>query len=328
MKTTLRNIALTAVLAASAGIAGAQTGTYPDQSITLVIPFSVGGDADLAARNLAAVAQGRLGQNIVPLNRAGAGGGIGSQMVKNAKADGYTLLLARVGSQVILPALQPSVGYQWKDFTLLGLLELNPYVCVVRAESPYKHLSDLVEAIKAQPGKLNYSTSGPATILNLGPQLLFDVLKLDKNAAVQIVYKGGGDAALAVLSSAVDFSCGNLSSLNGNIKAGKLRALMTTTPERLKEFPDVPTAREAGYPQLESIVGWSALYGPPGLPKAVVDRWAAVLAEVAKDPQWIKATHTGGSIPQILSPSETEKYVAAQVPVYERLGKQLQLGLK
>lgn len=328
MKTFLRDIAITAVLAASAGLASAQTGTYPDQSITLVIPFSVGGDADLAARNLAAVAQSRLGQNIVPLNRAGAGGGIGSQMVKNAKPDGYTLLLARVGSQVILPALQPSVGYQWKDFTLLGLLELNPYVCVVRNDSPYKNLKDLVDAITAQPGKLNYSTSGPATILNLGPQLLFDVLKLDKNAAVQIVYKGGGDAALAVLSSAVDFSCGNLSSLNGNIKAGKLRALVTTTPERLKEFPDVPTAREAGYPQLESIVGWSALYGPPGLPKAVVDRWATVLAEVAKDPQWINATHTGGSIPQVLSPSETEKYVAAQVPVYERLGKQLQLGLK
>lgn len=328
MKTIFCTIAITAVLAAGAGIACAQTGAYPEQPITLVIPFSVGGDADLAARNLAMVAQGRLGQNIVPLNRAGAGGGIGSQVVKKAKPDGYTLLMARVGSQVILPALQPSVGYHWNDFTLLGLLELNPYVCVVRGDSRYKSLQDLVDAIKAQPGKLNYSTSGPATILNLGPQLLFDVLKLDKNAAVQVVYKGGGDAALAVLSSTVDFSCGNLSSLNGNIKAGKLRALVTTTPERLKEFPDVPTAREAGYPQLEAIVGWSALYGPPGLPKAVVDRWTAVLAEVAKDPQWINATHTGGSIPHVLSPAETQSYVAAQADVYERLGKQLQLDLK
>ena len=328
MKTRFRTVAVTAALAVAAGIANAQSGTYPDQPITVVIPFSVGGDADLAARNLAAAAQARLGQNIVPLNRAGAGGSIGSQGVKNAKPDGYTLLLARVGSQVILPALTPSAGYQWSDFTLLGLLELNPYVCVVRSESPIRSLKDLVETIKAHPGKLNYSTSGPATILNLGPQLLFDVLKLDKNAAVQVVYKGGGEAALAVLSAAVDFSCGNLSSLNGNIKGGKLRALVTTTPERLKAFPDVPTARESGYPQLESIVGWSALYGPPGLPRAVVERWATVLSDVAKDPQWITATQTAGSIPQVLSPAETEKYVAAQVPVYERLGRQLQLELK
>ncbi len=119
-------IAMAFGLAAVACSAGAQTGSYPDQPITLVIPFSVGGDADQAARTLGAVAQGLLGQNLVPLNRAGAGGGIGSQVVRNAKPDGYTLLLARVGSQVILPALNPSTGYAWNDFTLLGMLELNP----------------------------------------------------------------------------------------------------------------------------------------------------------------------------------------------------------
>ena len=322
------NRVLAGCLAACAMTATAQTHPYPDQPVTLVIPFSPGGDADGAARALAMVAQKRLGQPLVPVNRAGASGGIGSIAVRNAKPDGYTLLIARVGSQAVLPALQPTAGYKWNDFTFIGLLELNPYVCVTRADSPVKTMKDLVDALKARPGKLNYSTSGPATILNFGPQLLFDLLKLGKDAAVQIAYKGGGEAALAVLSGDVDFSCGNLSSMVGNIKAGKLRPLVTTTPERLKDLPDVPTAREAGYPQLEAIVGWSALYGPPGMSKELVERWAAILSMAAKDSQWTGATEKAGSIPRVLSPAETEKFAAEQYAVYERLGRQLQIELK
>lgn len=320
-----RTVALAAGLAWSAA---ALAQAYPTQPITLVVPFSAGGDADIAARNLAPVAQRVLGQPIVPMNRAGASGAIGSQAVRAAKPDGYTLLLARVGSQVVLPALQQGLGYKWNDFAFIGLLELNPLVCAVRTESQYKTLADLVDALRARPGKLNYSTSGAATILNFAPQLLFDVLKLGKDAAVQIAYKGGSEAALAVLSGEVDFSCGNLTSMIGNIKGGKLRALLTTTPERLKDIPDVPTAREAGYPQLEAIVGWSALYGPPGLPKEIVDRWVEVLKAAAKDPAWIAATEKAGSAPRVLSPSETEKYAGEQFGVYERLGRQLQIEIK
>jgi tripartite-type tricarboxylate transporter receptor subunit TctC len=319
---------LAGCLAACAFGASAQTGSYPDQPIQLVIPFSAGGDADGAARALAMVAHKALGQPLVPVNRAGASGGIGSLAVRNARPDGYTLLVARVGSQAVLPALQPTAGYKWNDFTFLGLLELNPYVCVTRADSAIRSLKELADALRARPGKLNYSTSGPATILNFGPQLLFDTLKLGKDAAVQIAYKGGGEAALAVLAGDVDFSCGNLSSMMGNIKGGKLRAIVTTTPERVKDLPDVPTAREAGYPQLEAIVGWSALYGPPGMSKELVDRWAGMLAGAAKDTQWIAATEKAGSIPRVLSPAETEKFAAEQFAVYERLGRQLQIELK
>ncbi len=318
-------------LALIAGLAlscSAWAQAYPQQPITVIVPFSAGGDADIAARNLAPVAQRVLGQPIVPMNRAGASGAIGSQAARAAKPDGYTLLLARVGSQVVLPALQQGLTYKWNDFTLIGLLELNPLVCAVRTESPYRTLADLVQALRSQPGKLNYSTSGAATILNFGPQLLFDVLKLGKDAAVQIAYKGGSEAALAVLSGEVDFSCGNLTSMIGNIKGGKLRALLTTTPERLKDIPDVPTAREAGYPQLEAIVGWSALYGPPGLPKEVVERWVEVLNAAAKDSAWIAATEKAGSTPRVLSPAATEKFAGEQFGVYERLGRQLQIELK
>jgi tripartite-type tricarboxylate transporter receptor subunit TctC len=317
-----------ALLSSATFAAHAQGGTYPDHPVTLIVPFSAGGDADVAARSLAVVAQQVTGQAHVPVNRAGASGAIGSLAVRNARPDGYTLLLARVGSQVVLPALQPSVGYKWNEFTLLGLLELNPVVCVTRADSPIRSMKDLVEALRARPGKLNYSTSGAATILNFAPQLLFDVLKLGREAAVQIAYKGGSEAALAVLSGDVDFSCGNLTSVIGNIKGGKLRAIVTTSAERLKDLPDAPTAREAGYPQLEAIVGWSALYGPPGMSTELVERWVGTLQVAARDPQWVAATERAGSIPRVLSPAETEKFAAEQFAVYERLGRQLQIELK
>ena len=314
-----------AVLAVIAPMAAAQS--YPDRPITLVVPFSAGGDADVAARNLSVVAQRTMGQNLVAVNRAGAGGAIGSIAVRNAKPDGYTLLLARVGSQVVLPALQTGLDYKWNSFTFLGLLELNPVVCAVRSESSYKTMKDLVDALRARPGKLNYSTTGPATILNFGPQLLFDVLRLGKEAAMPVAYKGGGEAAMAVLSGDVDFSCGNLTSMIGNIKGGKLHALMTTTPERLKDLPDVPTAREAGYPQLEAVIGWSALYGPPGLGKEVTDRWAETLAAAARDAQWIAATEKAGSIARVMKPGDTEKFALDQYLMYERLGRELKIEL-
>ena len=318
MKWLFAAVALATALAAHA---------YPEKPITFVVPFSAGGDADLAGRNLAAVAQALLKQPVVVVNKAGASGAIGSQQVRDAAPDGYTLLIARVGSNAVLPALRPATTYKWNDFTFLGLLELNPVVCVVHPESPYKTLDDLARAIKAQPGKLNYSSSGVGTILHLGAQLLLQSIGVKGDAAAHVAYKGGGEAVLAVLSRDVQFSCGNLTSAIGQLKGGRLRALVVTTPERIKEIPDVPTAREAGYPQLEAIVGWSALYGPPGMSRELVARWTEVLSQASREPQWIAGEEKIGSIPRVLPPAETERFVAAQFRVYEQLGKQLGLEL-
>ena len=300
---------------------------YPDRPITFIVPFAAGGDADLAGRNLAAAAQGLLKQPVVVINKAGASGSIGSQQVENESTDGYMLLVARVGSNAVLPALQKNLSYKWNDFTFIGLLELNPVVCVVHPASPYKTLDDLGRALKAQPGKLNYSSSGIGTILHLGPQLLFQAFGVAGDAATHVPYKGGSEAALAVLSRTVDFSCGNLTSEIGLIRGGSLRALVVTTPERVKDIPDVPTAREAGYPQLETIVGWSALYGPPKMDPIALAKWTEVLRRVANDPVWIAGEEKIGSIQRILPPRETEAFVADQFKVYEQLGKQLNLEL-
>ena len=313
-------------LAVIAGVVAAQQ--YPTRPLLIVAPFSAGGDSDLAARNLGAVIPKYLKQNAVVMNKVGASGAIGSEQVKNAAPDGYTLLLARVGSQATLPALKPDLGYKWNDFTFLGILELNPYVCAVVADSPYRTFGDLVEGIRKNPGKLKYSTAGVGTIHEMGPQLLFDVQKLGKEAAIQIPYKGGGEAATAVLGKHVDFGCSNLGTALGFIKSRQMRGLLTTTPERFKEIPDVPTAREAGYPALERIIGWSALYGPPKMDRKLIALWGDTLQKVGADPQWIAATEKIGSMPHIKSPEDTAKFVQEQYETYYRLGKTLDIVLK
>ena len=309
-------------------LAASAPAAYPEKPITFVVPFSAGGDADLAGRNLAAAAQQYLKQPVVVSNRVGASGAIGSAAVKDAAPDGYTLLVARVGSNAVLPALQPSAPYKWNDFTFLGTLELNPFVCVVKGDSPYRTLDDLASALRAAPGKLNYSSSGQGTILHLGAQLLLQAMKLPSEAAVHVAYKGGNEAALAVVTGDVQFGCGNLTSTIGLIKGGRLRALVTTTPQRVADIPDVPTAREAGYPQLEAIVGWSALFGPPNLPREVVQKWSETLKQVSGDAQWKSGNEKFGGIPHVLSPMETERFVADQFKVYQGLAKQLGLEQK
>jgi tripartite-type tricarboxylate transporter receptor subunit TctC len=310
-----------------AGAASAQP--YPNKPIQLVVPFAAAGDADQAARILAPAAAPMLGQTIVIVNKAGANGAIGSNFVREAAPDGYTLLLARIGSQVLLPALQPkTTAYRWNDFTFLGLLELNPVVCVVHPDSPYKTLGDLTKALKADPGKLNYSHSGPATVQNLAPQLLFSSLGLKPDAAVNVAYKGGNEVALAVVAKNVDFACNNLSSMAGLLAGGKLKALVTTTPERLAQFPDVPTAKEAGVPQLEVVVGWSALFGPPKMSAEAVQKWAAVLKQVSQDPKWIAGNATFGGMPRVLSPQDTEKYVADSFTIYTELVRKAGLDVR
>jgi tripartite-type tricarboxylate transporter receptor subunit TctC len=305
---------------------GALHAEYPARPVQLVVPFTAGSDADLAARNLAQHAPRYLGgQSIVVVNQPGASGAIGTQAVRNAPPDGYTLLLARIASQVILPATDRKTPYQWNDFTLLSVLEVNPYVCAVKSDAPYASMKELIEEIRAQPGKLNFATVGAGTLQNFGPQYLFSVLSLPKDAAVGIPYKGSGELTTALLSGQVQFACSNLGALLGQLRSGALRALMTTTRSRLQALPDVPTAREIGWRQMESLAAWSALAGPPQLPREVVERWGEALQQLSHDPGWLAGNEKLGGIPAIRSASETEKFVREQYELYDKLAERLGL---
>lgn len=318
----LLGAALTGLALANAS-AWAQS-PYPNRTLTVISPFSAGGDADLAARNFAAAAQRALGQAVVVVNKTGASGVIGSAQVVAAAPDGYTLLLARTGSQAIMPAVQPTATkYKWDDYTFIGMLELNPYGCMVNAKSPYKTFDDLVKAIGSKGKSLNFGTAGVLTTNDMGPRELFRLLKLTDQAPTQIPYKGTGEATQSLLAGETDFSCGSMGSFLSHIKAGTLRALMVTTAERMATLPEVPTARELGFAGMERIVGWSAVLGPPRLPADVREKLAATLKTIAADPAWLAGTALTGSLPYVKSADETREYMQSQYQLYRTLGEQL-----
>jgi tripartite-type tricarboxylate transporter receptor subunit TctC len=293
---------------------------YPAKPINLIIPFAAGGDSDLSGRLLAQhVPKYLSGATFVPLNRVGASGSIGTMAVRAAAPDGYTLLVARIATHAIFPALESKSPYKWNEFTMLSVLELNPYLCAVRADSPIRTVPELFAAIRSQPGKLNFSTAGPGTSQNMASQYLMSLGGLKPDAAVGIHYKGGGEVTAALLGGQVQFTCNNATTMVSQIRAGALRGLFVTTPERLAEVPDVPTARESGVPDMERIVGWTALMGPPGMPQEVVDRWSAALAAIARDPEWLAGIAKIGGIPAIRSPADTERFVRGQYELYDRL---------
>ena len=320
----IRSVAViaAAVLGTSAALA-----QYPSKPVTFVVPFAAGGDSDLSGRNLAQYAQKYLGKPpIVVANRVGASGSIGSVAVKNAARDGYTLLVGRIASHAIYPAIDSKAPYKWNDFTMLSLLELNPYVCVVKGDSPMKSMKDLIAQMRKAPGMLNFATSGVGTIQNFGPQYFFTLAGLTRDHALGIHYKGGGEVTTSLLGNQVHFACNNLTTILSHIKAGSLRALMVTTPQRLSDLPDVPTSRELGWAAMERITGWTALMGPPAMAKEAVDKWTEVLGKIASDPDWIAGNVKFGGIPAIRSVAETEKFVREQYELYEQLA--VSLGIR
>jgi tripartite-type tricarboxylate transporter receptor subunit TctC len=292
---------------------------YPSRPISFIIPFAAGGDSDLSGRNVAVHAAKYLnGQPIVSLNRTGASGAIGAMAVKNAAPDGYTLLVARIATHAILPALDSRLQYKWNEFTMLSLIELNPYVCFVKGDSAFRSAADLMNEIRRNPGKLNFSTAGAGTSQNMAAQYLLTLAGLTKDHAVGIHYKGGGEVTAAVLGGQVNFACNNAPTVIAQVKAGALRALFVT-PSRLPEMPDVPSAAETGFPDMSKIVGWTALMGPPGLPKDIVDKWTDVFARLAKDPDWQQGNARLGGIAAIRSPAESEQFMREQYELYDKL---------
>ena len=293
--------------------------TYPSKPITFVIAFAAGGDSDLSGRNVAAHASKYLNnQPIVAVNRTGASGAIGTMAVKNAPPDGYTLLVARIATHAILPALDSKLQYKWNEFTMLSLIELNPYICFVKGDAPYRSAAELLNEMRRNPGKLNYSTAGVRTSQAMAVQYFMTLGGLTKDHAVVIHYKGGGEVTAAVLGGQVNFACNNAPTVIPQIKAGALRGLLVT-PSRLPELPEVPSASEAGFPDMNKIVGWTALMGPPGMPKEIVQRWTEVFQRLARDPEWQQGNARLGGIPAIRSPAETEQFVREQYELYDKL---------
>ena len=286
-----------------------------------------GGAADLAARTLANEAPEYLGTNILVVNQAGAGGVVGATAVANARADGNTLLMARVGSNATVPAINTTIPYEWDDFTFLGLIETNPFVLGVGSGSDYQSFEDVAAAIEAGE-QLTYASAGVGTLLHMAVLILLDELGVDSDALIHVPFQGGGAATTAVVGGHADLIFHNLSGLIGAIESDQIRPIMVTTQERFPSIPDTPTAAELGHPSLEQVVGWTGVWGPADLPEEVVSDWVATLSSISTDESWLEATANLGSLPRVMSPEDTRDFVEGQVNTFRSVAERLDMVIR
>ena len=258
-----------AVLALSVlGIPAAQA-AYPERPIRIIVPFPPGAGIDLVARMVATKLSGPLGQQIIVDNRPGAGGNIGAETVARSPADGYTLLLIN-NAQTVNAALNPKLSFDVdRDFAPLGMIGFSPLMLAASKELSATSVADIVRLAKASPGKLNYGSPGPGTPQHLSSELL------NLLAGVKIVhvpYKGQGPATAALIANEIQVMFGTVAGFAPMIKANRVRPIATASAKRLKEYPDLPTIAESGYPAFDVSI-WYALAAPAKTPPEIVKRF-------------------------------------------------------
>ena len=245
----------------------AQNENWPAKPIRTVVPFPAGGGTDIVARSVTQKIAGRTKWTFVIENKPGAGGNLGIDTAAKAQADGYTLVIGQISNLAINPTLYSKLPYDpVKDLTPIGLIGNAPLVLVVATDSPFKTLADVVRAAKAQPGTINYATSGNGTVAHLATELL------QKEAAIKLThipYRGATQGINDLIGGQVQLYMSSVPTLIGQIKSGKLRALAVTAALRTDDLPQTPTIAESGYKGFEAVT-WFGLLGPAKLPAAVV----------------------------------------------------------
>jgi tripartite-type tricarboxylate transporter receptor subunit TctC len=248
--------------------AGTAAEPWPTRPVRLIVPFSAAGTADLLARLVAEKLGAKLGQPFVIENRPGAGGIIGQEQVARAAPDGYTLVISSLGSFVINPVFTPVPFDPFKDFTHIAYLGGQPVVLMANKDLPYKSLGELVFYAKAHPGAVSYAT------ISIGSQtqLLNELFQRKAGITMNHVpYRGAGQIATDVLGGHLATGLVSLAVGGEQIKAGTARGFAISTEERLPAYPDLPTYKEQGYPDLVAST-WFALSGPANLPRGIVGR--------------------------------------------------------
>lgn len=304
------------VLGALAGTASAQT--YPDRSITLVVPFAAGGSTDLVARILAQKLTEQMGQSVVVENRAGAGGNIGAAAVSKATPDGYTLLYGTISTHTLNPLMAKKSAYDpVKDFEPVALIGNIPNVLVVNPSVPAKNVQELIALAKANPDKYSYASSGVATPLHLSGEM-FNAMAGTKMAHVP--YRGAGPAMNDLVAGQVPVLFDNLPSSVEFIKAGKIRALGVTTKTRVAQMPDIPTLDEQGLKGYETY-SWQAIFTPPKTPKPIVDKLNAEVKKALADPALQQRLNDLTMTVTFSSPDALAKFVQDQLALWGPITK-------
>ena len=296
---------------------GSALGQPAGRPITLVVPTPAGGTTDIAARMLAEPLGKLLGTSVVVDNRGGANGNIAGQQVARGPTDGTSLLVQYSGYQSITPLLQPVVGFDpGKDLAPIANLIDAPQLMVVRGNFPATTFAEFLKYAKANPGKVNYASSGNGSLQHVTTELLKD---LSKTYLVHIPYRGTGQALTDLLGGTVDFTITTPPPLLAHIKAGKLRALMVTGRTRLAALPGVPTATEQGVPLVAS--SWFAVYGPNGLASDTLARISSAIKQVVESDNFRKRAEEQGAKALFLGSADLAKLASAERTMWGRIVK-------
>ena len=261
-----RMIAAAVAMVAAGGAASAQS-SFPSKPVRIFVPYAAGGGVDILARTLGDVVSRQWGQPVVVENRPGAGGVVASQALVTSPPDGYTLIVVASG-HATNPFLYPKIPYDtFKDFAPISLLASSPNILLVRADSPFKTLGDMIAQARAKPGTLSFGHAGTGTSTHLAGELLKNLARIDLNA---IPYKGGAPSINDLLGGQIPMSFNNGPESVGQLEAGTVRALAVTTASRAPFLPNVPGVAET-VPGYDTEVWWGLL-GPAGIPPDLVAR--------------------------------------------------------
>ena len=288
----------------------AQTVAWPSKPIRTIVPFPAGGGTDIVARDVTQKITGSTQWTFVIDNKPGSGGNLGIDTAAKAAPDGYSLVIGQTSNLAINPSLYAKLPYDpVKDLSPIGLIGNAPLVLVVATQSPFKTLADVIKAAKAQPGQINYATSGNGTVAHLATELL------QREAGIvltHIPYKGASQGLTDVIGGQVQLYMSSVPTLIGHIKSGKLRALAVTAAQRTDDLPQTPTVAESGYKGFEAVT-WFGLLGPARLPASVVSTANAELNKALKSADLRKRLEDQGLTVTPSTPEEFARLIKTDI---------------
>ena len=291
---------------------------FPTKPITIIVPFSAGGTTDILARVVGLYMGTDLGQPVVVDNRAGAGGNIGGQAAARATADGYTLFMGTVGTHAINQSLYKKMPFDpIKDFAPLSRVAMVPNLLVANPSQPYKNVKEMIAYAKANPGKINFGSSGNGSSIHLSGEHFKQMAGVDMQ---HVPYRGSAPAVSDLLGGQISVMFDNMPSAIPHVKGGKLRALAVTTAKRSPALPDVPTIAEAGVPGYEAT-SWFGLLAPAGTPAPIVAKLNASILKALADPEVKKKLAEQGAEPFGEKPEQFAAFIQAETAKWGKVVK-------
>src|SRR5687767_5122904 len=300
--------------------AGAGAQQYPTRNVSMIVPYAAGGPTDTVARVLGQAMGKPLGQTVIVENRPSAGGILGPEQVKNAKPDGYTILIHHIG-MATTPALYRQLRYNpLTDFEYIGLVNEVPMTIIANEKVPAKNLKEFLAYIKANKDKVTYANAGIGAASHLCGMLFMSAIQTD---FLTVPYKGTGPAMNDLLGGQVDFMCDQTTSTTSQIKSGKVKVYGITSTKRVASLPDVPTLQEQGLKGADVAI-WHGLYAPKGTPKPVLDKLVSSMQAALKEEDVRKRFTDLGAVtygPDKQTPAALQAHLKAEIDKWAPLIK-------